>query len=220
MKKGLTRELIALRIVQELKDGMYVNLGVGIPTLIQSFLPSEIDVMIHTETGALGCGRIAEPEEWDNDLINAGAQPITVIPGASFFDQISAFGMMRGGHLDLTILGAYQVSEKGDLANWAPPGRVVAGIGGAMDVACGAKKVFVAMEHVDSKGNPKILKECTIPITAERVVSMIFTNLAVIEVTPQGLVLKEIAPGLTPAEVQKVTEANLIIPPELKEIQL
>ena len=220
MKKGLSRELIALRIVRELKDGMYVNLGVGIPTLIQSFLPLGIDVMIHSETGALGCGRIAEPEEWDNDLINAGAQPITVIPGASFFDQISAFGMMRGGHLDLTILGAYQVSERGDLANWAPPGRAVAGIGGAMDVACGAKKVFVAMEHVDSKGNPKILKECTIPITAERVVSMIFTDLGVFEVTPKGLLLKEMAPGFTPDEIQKVTGANLIIDPRLKEIEL
>lgn len=220
MKEGLTRELIALRIIHELKDGMYVNLGVGIPTMIQNFLPSGMDIMIHTETGALGCGRIADPEEWDNDLINAGAQPITVVPGASFFDQIYAFGMMRGGHLDLTVLGAYQVSEEGDLANWAPPGRSVAGIGGAMDVACGAKKVYVAMEHVDPHGHPKILKKCTIPITAERVVQKIFTDLAVIEVTPQGLVLKEIAPGFTPAEVQKVTEANLIIPPELKEIQL
>lgn len=220
MKKGLTRELITLRITHELRDGMYVNLGVGIPTLIQNFLPSGMDVMIHTETGALGCGRIAEPEEYDNDLINAGAQPITVIPGASFFDQIYAFGMMRGGHLDLTILGAYEVSEKGDLANWAPPGRAVAGIGGAMDVVSGAKKVFVAMEHVDQKGNPRILKECTIPITAERVVSKIFTDLAVIEVTQRGLILKEIAPDFTPDEVQKVTEANLIIDPELKMIEL
>lgn len=220
MKKGLTRELIALRMSHEFKDGMFVNLGVGIPTMIQNFLPSEMDIMIHTETGALGCGRIAEPEEWDNDLINAGAQPITVIPGASFFDQICAFGMMRGGHLDLTVLGAYQVSEEGDLANWVPPGRAVAGIGGAMDVAAGAKKVYVAMEHVDPQGHPKILKKCTIPITAERVVKKIFTDLAVIEVTPQGLLLREIAPGFTAEEVQKVTEAKLIVPKELKEIEL
>jgi 3-oxoacid CoA-transferase B subunit len=220
MKKGLTRELIALRIMHELRDGMYINLGVGIPTFIQNFLPSEMDVMIHTETGALGCGRIAEPEEYDNDLINAGAQPITVIPGASFFDQICAFGMMRGGHLDLTILGAYQVSEKGDLANWVPPGRAVAGIGGAMDVVSGAKKVYVAMEHVDPEGNPKILKKCTVPVTAERVVSKIFTDLAVIEVTHRGLILKEIAPAFTPDEVQKGTEASLIIDSELKMIEL
>jgi 3-oxoacid CoA-transferase B subunit len=220
LKKGLTRELIALRVSHEFRDGMFVNLGVGIPTMIQNFLPSGIDIIIHTETGVLGCGRIAEPEEWDSDLINAGGQPITVIPGASFFDQIYAFGMMRGGHIDLTILGAYQVSEQGDLASWAPPGRPVAGIGGAMDVICGAKKVYVAMEHVDPKGHPKILKKCTIPLTAERVVKKIFTDLAVIDVTQQGLLLREIAPGFTPEEVQKVTEAKLIISKELKEIEL
>lgn len=220
VKKGLTRELIALRIASELKDGMYVNLGVGIPTLIQNFIPSEIDVLIHTETGVLGCGRIAEPEEWDNDLVNAGAQPITVVPGACFFEMIDAFGMMRGGHIDLTILGAYEVSEKGDLANWAPPGRAVAGIGGAMDVACGAKRVFVAMEHVDPKCNPKIVKECTIPLTAKGVVNTIFTDLAVIDITQKGLVLKEIAPDFTPDEVQKKTGAKLIVDPGLKPIQL
>jgi 3-oxoacid CoA-transferase B subunit len=219
MKKGLTRELIALRITREFRDGMYINLGAGIPTIIQNFLPSEMEVMIHTETGALGCGRIAKPEECDNDLINAVAQPITVIPGASFFDQISAFGMMTGGHLDLTVLGAFEVSEKGDLASWVPPGREVAGIGGAMDVVSGAKAIYVAMEHVDPEGNTKIRKKCTIPLTAARVVSKIFTDLAVIEVTQSGLLLKEIAPDFTPDEIQKVTEANLIIDPELKMIE-
>jgi len=218
MKKGLTKELIALRIIREFRDGMYINLGVGIPTIIQSFLSSDMDVMIHTETGLLGCGRIAEPEEWDNDLINAGAQPITIIPGASFFDQISAFGMMRGGHLDLTVLGAFEISEKGDLASWVHPQRAVAGIGGAMDVV-NAKAVYVAMEHSDQEGNPKIRKKCTIPVTAERVVNKIFTDLAVIEVTQKGLVLKETAPEFTADEVQERTEANLIIDDELKVIE-
>ena len=176
--------------------------------------------MLHTETGVLGCGLIASPEEWDNDLINAGAQPMTVVPGASFFDQTCAFGMMRGGHLDLTVLGAYQVSEKGDLANLQAPKRAIGGIGGAMDLACGTKRIFVAMTHVDSQGNPKIVKECTIPLTAKGVVSMIFTDLAVVEVTKEGLLLKEIAPGFTPEEIQKVTEPRLAVDRQLKEIEL
>ena len=219
MQEGLTRELIALRIVRELRDGMYVNLGVGIPTIIQNFLPADIDVMIHTEPGALGCGRIAEPEEYDNDLINAGAQPIVMIPGASFFDLGISFGMMRGGHIDITILGSFQVSEKGDLANWAPPGRAVAGIGGAMDVAFGAKRIFVAMEHDDKQGKPKILSECTIPPTAKGVVDMIFTNMGTFKVVPEGLMLQEIAPGISLERVQELTEAKLIISPELKEVE-
>ncbi len=219
MDTGLTKELMALRASKELKDGMYVNLGVGIPTSIQNFLPADLDIVIHSETGILGCGRIALPEEYDNDLINAGAQPIIVLPGASFFDQIYSFGMMRGGHIDLTILGAYEVSERGDLANSMPRGTAIGGIGGAMDIASGAKKVFVMMEHVDQQGRPKVVKQCTLPVTAFGVVKKIFTNLAVIEVTLQGLVLKEVAPGFSPADVQKATEARLINDPELKEIE-
>ena len=219
VKQGITRELIALRIIKEFGDGMYVNLGVGLPTLIQSFLTPELDIMFHSESGVIGCGQIAEPEEWDNDLINAGAQPIVVVPGASFFDATYAFGIMRGGHIDLTVLGAYQVSEKGDLANSTPSKQVIGGIGGAMDVACGAKRVFVAMEHVDRQGNHRIVKECTLTVTAREVVDMIFTDLAVIKVTEGGLVLKEIAPEFTVEEVQEVTEAKLIIDPELKIIQ-
>ena len=219
MKAGLTEELIALIISKELKDGMYVNLGVGIPTLIHNCVPPRMEVIIHTESGILGCGPIANQEQQDKELINAGVMPITIVPGASFFDATYAFGIMRGGHIDLTVLGAYQVSEKGDLANSTPSKQVIGGIGGAMDVACGAKRVFVAMEHVDRQGNHRIVKECTLTVTAREVVDMIFTDLAVIKVTEGGLVLKEIAPEFTVEEVQEVTEAKLIIDPELKIIQ-
>ena len=219
MKAGLTEELIALIISKELKDGMYVNLGVGIPTLIHNCVPPRMEVIIHTESGILGCGPIANQEQQDKELINAGVMPITIVPGASFFDATYAFGIMRGGHIDLTVLGAYQVSETGDLANVLPPEGGEGTIGGAMDVVCGAKRVFVAMKHVDRHGNPRILNKCTMPITATRIVSKIFTDLAVIEVTGKGLLLKETAPGFTAEEIQNVTGARLSIDPQLITIE-
>lgn len=220
MKSGLSKELIAMRVAKELKDGDYLNLGIGLPTLVSNFIPKDINVILHTENGVLGYGRIAREEEMDTDLIDAGSQPITLNPGASFFDSATAFTMIRGGRIDVTVLGAFQVSEKGDLANWATPGRKVASIGGSMDLVCGAKKVIVAMEHTTREGEPRIVKECTYPLTGRRVVHTIVTNLAVIEVTGEGLLLKEVAPSITPEEVQAATEPKLKIASDLREMEL
>jgi 3-oxoacid CoA-transferase subunit B len=208
---GLTRELIALRVARELKDGTYVNLGVGLPTLVPSFIPKEVQVFLQVENGTLGYGRLAHEEEYDTDVIDSFGQPVTLKPGASFFDLATSFAMMRGGHIDVAILGAYQVSEKGDLANWALPKKRFANVGGAMDLACGAKQVWVMMEHCTSSGEPKIVRECSYPLTAQRVVKLIFTNLAVIEVTPNGLLVREVAPGITLAEVQASTNSTLMV---------
>ena len=220
MKQGLTRELIALRIAQELQDGTYVNLGFGIPTLVANFIPRDIDVILHSEQGILGYHGVLSEQDGDIDLINASGQPTSVVPGACFCDFATSFGMIRGGHIDISVLGAYQVSEKGDLANWQIPGQKIGGIGGGMDLAFGARSVIVAMEHTAKTGQPRIVKECTFPVTAEGVVKTIVTNLACIEVTSAGLVLKEVAPGLTPEEIQAVTEPRLIISDRLTEMSL
>ena len=218
--KGLTRELVAMRIAKELREGMYVNLGMGLPTTVSNFIPEGLEVILHSENGILGYGRIATEEEWDTDLLNAGGQPVILQPGACFFSSADAFGMIRGGHVDITVLGAYQVSEKGDLANWAIRTAKIGNIGGAMDISYGAKRTLVSMEHTTKEGEPRIVKECTYPLTASRVVNTIFTNLAVIEVTPHGLLLKEVAPGVTPEEVQAATEPKLLMAEAIKEIEL
>ena len=220
MKSGLSRELIALRVAKEVRDGYYLNLGIGLPTLVSNFIPEGIDVVLHAENGVLGYGRIANEEEIDPDLINPGSQPVTLNPGAAFFDSATAFDMIRGGHIDLTVLGAFQVSEIGDLANWMMPERQTGSIGGSMDLVSGAKKVIVAMEHTTRSGEPKIVKKCTYPFTGRRAVNMIITDLAVIEVTTGGLLLKEVAPSVTPEEVQAVTEPKMRLAKGLREMEL
>jgi len=222
MKERLSTEVICMRAAKEFRNGMVANLGYGIPTLCSAFVPEAMRVIFHTENGALGFGSpltIDQRDQWDPQLVNASAQFVTWLPGMSLFDHATSFGMIRGGHIDLTILGGLQVSEKGDLANWRIPGAV-GGMGGAMDLAVGAKKVVVTMEHTTKKDEPKILKECTFTLTAQECVDLIVTDLAVIEVTKQGLVLKEIAPGWTVDEVQALTEPKLLAAEDLKEIEL
>lgn len=220
MKSGLSRELIALRVAKEFRDGYYVNLGIGLPTLVSNFIPEGMDVVLHAENGILGYSRIANEGEMDSDLINAGSQPLTLKPGAAFFDSADSFAMIRGGHIDVSVLGAFQVSERGDLANWMTPERKVGSVGGSMDLVSGTKKVIVTMEHTTRSGEPRIVKECTYPLTGRGVVNLIITNLAVIEVTPEGLLLKEVAPSVTPEEVQAVTEPKLKLTEELREMEL
>src|SRR3954447_22261142 len=216
---GLTRELIAMRVARELRDGMTVNLGIGLPTLVANFLPQDATIFFHAENGILGYG--ATPEnEWDQDQINAGGQPVSLVPGATFFDSAQSFAMIRGGHVDITVLGGLQVSAKGDLANWSVPGRKGGAIGGAMDLAAGARRVIVAMEHTTREGEPRVLDQCSYPLTATGCVDLVVTNLAVIAVTPQGLVLRETAPGVSVDEVQAATGATLVISPDLKEMDL
>ena len=221
--EGLSRELIALRIANELEDGTYVNLGIGIPTLVSNWIEGR-DIVLQAEIGMLNTGPLARENEIDQDLINASCQPVTELPGCCYFSDCESFAMIRGGYMDAAVLGALQVSEQGDLAGWNNPDRGfpehIGNIGGSMDLAVGAKKVIVAMIHVTTSGEPKIVKKCAYPITAERVVKLIVTDLAVIEVTDKGLVLKEVAPGLTAEDIQSVTEPKLIIAPDLKEIQL
>jgi len=214
------REFIARRVAQELKDGYYVNRGVGIPTLVPSYLPAGIEVILQSENGMLGIGPYPYEGEEDPDLINAGKEPVTEIPGSSYFSSAESFAMIRGGHIDVSVLGALQVDEKGTLANWAVPGKMLKGMGGAMDLVAGTKRVIIAMEHATKDGGPKIMRKCTLPLTGVEVVDLIVTDLAVIEVTPQGLVLREVAPGMTPEDVQKVTEPALKRAPDLKTIQV
>lgn len=224
MKERLSREVIAMRIAKELFDGVVVNLGIGIPSLVSSFVPEGMTVIYHTENGALGFGPVVTAEEIeekaDIDLVNASGQYVTPLPGMCFFHHADSFTMIRGGHIDITVLGVLEVSEKGDLANWMFPGRGVGNIGGGMDLAFNAKKVIAATEHTTRDGKPKIVKECSVPLTAPECVDLVVTDVAVIEVTSKGLLLKELAPGWTVEEVQALTEPKLVIAPELKEIEL
>ncbi len=209
------RALIGRRIAQELKDGDYVNLGIGLPTEVANHIPEGIHVIFQSENGMLGVGPLPVSGNEDSDLINAGGGYVTALPGAAYFDSALSFAIIRGGHIDITVLGALQADEKGNLANWMIPGKLVPGMGGAMDLVTGAKKVIVAMEHCDKYGNSKILKECTLPLTAKGKVSLIVTDMAVLEVSPKGLILKEIAEGFSVEDVIKATDAELIIPPQI-----
>jgi acetate CoA/acetoacetate CoA-transferase beta subunit len=210
------KDIIAARVAKELHDGDVVNLGIGLPTLVVNFLPPGIDIVLQSENGIMGMG--PTPEKADVDVVNAGGQPVSVKPGAMFFDSSYSFGIIRGGHVDTTVLGALEVDEKGNLANWIVPGKMVSGMGGAMDLVVGAKKVIVAMTHTQ-KGQPKILNKCTLPYTALGVVDLIITEMGVIEVTPKGLVLTELHPDFTKEQVLEATGASLTISPNLKPMQ-
>jgi 3-oxoacid CoA-transferase B subunit len=220
VKEGIAREVIAMRVAAEIPEGAYVNLGIGMPTLVADFVPLDKGVVIHAENGVLGTGPFPEPGQEPPDLVNAGGQPTTLIPGAYLMDSAQSFAIVRGGHLDVAVLGGLQVSEKGDLANWRRLDRKVGSIGGAADIAAGARQLFVAMEHTTRDGQPKIVRECTYPLTGAGVVDMIFTDLAVIRVEEGGLVLLEVAPGWSAEEVQARTEAHLRTSPDLHEIAL
>jgi 3-oxoacid CoA-transferase subunit B len=219
--KGLSRELIALRVAGELEDGTYVNLGIGIPTLVSDWIEGR-DIVLQSEIGMLKTGPLATGEDVNQDLINASCQPVTELPGSSYFDIAESFGMIRGGHIDVAVMGALQINDRGDYAGWSNPARglFVGNIGGSMDLCAGAKKLFIAMEHTTREGEYKVVKELSYPATALGRVSMLFTDLAVIEITPKGMVLLEVAPGITARDVQSVTEPKLIISKDLKEIQL
>lgn len=217
---ALDKNQIAKRIAQELRDGYYVNLGIGIPTLVANYVPEGIKVILQSENGMLGMGPFPTKETVDADLINAGKQTITYLPGASFFDSATSFAMIRGGHVDITILGAFEVSEQGDIASWKVPGRLIKGMGGAMDLVASAEHIVVAMQHTNKEGQSKLLKKCTLPLTGVKCVKRIVTDLAVLDVTEKGFKLLERAPGVTVEQIKAATEGTLIVEGDIPEIVL